>query len=188
MRRSNICGLLFCHLVVIFSLCPALFEILIAQQQQQQQHVSNARHSHCEFGTLFLFSCSFVSFQASRRLLKEGKQKRLFTPLLSRRDLEGGSVLSTAILFKRAVIHTSPPPIGSGLCLCARPERERGETAESSPGSRVEMEMAHFNSVCSLYRGQPGAAVTCERSRLGTPSQGLAEGCNPITLHGSFEL
>lgn len=82
-------------------------------------HISNARHSYCEFGTLFLFSCSFVSFKPPRRLQKEGKQKHLFTPLLSRGDLEGGSVLSTGILFKWAMIHTSPQPIGSGLCLCA---------------------------------------------------------------------
>lgn len=66
--------------------------------------------------------------------LKEGKQKRLFTPLLSRRDLEGGSVLSTAILFKRAVIHTSLQPIGSGLCLCVHTRPEREETTRELSG------------------------------------------------------
>lgn len=33
-------------------------------------HISNTQHSYCEFGTLFLFSCSFVSFKlpvASKR-------------------------------------------------------------------------------------------------------------------------
>lgn len=46
------------------------------------------------FVSIFMFICMF---EASCRLQKESKQKHLFTPLLSRRDLEGGSALGTAI-------------------------------------------------------------------------------------------
>lgn len=48
----------------------------------------------CHFVPIFMFICVF---QAPRRPPKEGKQKHLFTLLLSRRDLEGGSVLGAAI-------------------------------------------------------------------------------------------
>lgn len=94
-------------------------------------------------------------FQASRRLRKEGKQKHLFTPLLSRGDLEGGSVLGPTIPLKWAMIHTSPQPIGSGLCLlCAsvigKKERRRRQRAPrlrggtQTRGVRAE-EIARFN-------------------------------------------
>lgn len=77
-------------------------------------------HSHCEFATLFLSSCSFVSFKLPRRPRKEGKQKHLFTPLLSRRDLEGGSVLRRSDSFLNGPRFT---PVHSQLvrgvlCLC----------------------------------------------------------------------
>lgn len=47
-----------------------------------------------------MFICAF---QAPHRPPKEGKQKHLFTPLLSRRDLEGGSVLGAVISLEMAL-------------------------------------------------------------------------------------
>lgn len=93
--RELLCSIWSYALYFMFfiPLNPGSFEIVITQSTRE-----NAQHCYCEFATLFLFSCSFVSFKPPVTPQKSGKQKRLFTPLLGRRDLEGGSELSTVLL------------------------------------------------------------------------------------------
>lgn len=128
-----------------------LFEILITQQHTYQMpSIPIVSLALCSYFHVHLCLSSFPV--ASE---KEGKQKHLFTPLLSRGDLEGGSVLGPTIPLKWAMIHTSPQPIGSGLCLlCAsvigKKERRRRQRAPrlrggtQTRGVRAE-EIARFN-------------------------------------------
>lgn len=83
------------------------------------------------FVPIFMFICVF---QAPRRPPKEGKQKHLFTPLLSRRDLEGGSVLGAAIPLEMALdshqcrgqLLLSAPPLCAIMCFCDGEDCDQG--------------------------------------------------------------
>ena len=102
-------------------------------------HTLNAQHCHCEFATLFLFSCSFVSFKPPVTPQKGGKQKRLFTPLLGWRDLEGGSVLSTVVLLNGpwfTPFRSQLVQVCIFVCICNRregSERWAFQWGQSSP-------------------------------------------------------
>lgn len=131
-------------------------------------------------------------FQAPRRPPKEGKQKHLFTPLLSRRDLEGGSVLGAMIPLEMA-LHSNRcrGQLVRGalslcviVCFCDR----RAHDAESERCKARRADMSHFQE-----RGAPlllfffsfardGCAllrVTCG-SRYCLPEAGKAG--NPVTV------
>ena len=99
------------YFLYYFYMLRLLFEILITRHTYQMPSILLwVWH----FVPIFMFICVF---QASCRLQKGSKQKHLFTPLLSRRDLERRKRIEHNGSFKRAMIHTSLQPIGSGLCL-----------------------------------------------------------------------
>lgn len=144
-------------------------------------------HSHCEFATLFLSSCSFVSFKLPRRPRKEGKQKHLFTPLLSRRDLKGGSVLRCSDSFlngpRFTPVHSQLVRGVLRLCVCVCDGKAgNGELFKASGSAnlkRFEEGELHFMIFlvmaacveCVVVHCCAAAPVTWKLAGLGTPSR-----------------
>lgn len=85
-----------CHVSWIFTGLRGarpLFGILIARHTYQIPCIPIVSFALCSHFHVHLCLSSFLSPPKGK-----GKQKHLFTPLLGRRDLEGGSILSTTIL------------------------------------------------------------------------------------------
>lgn len=170
----------------------ALFEILMTSHMYRMPP-----HSHCEFATLFLSSCSFVSFKLPHRPRKEGKQRHLFTPLLSRRDLEGGSVLRHSDSFlngpRFTPVHSQLVRGVLRLCVCVCDGKaDDGELFKASRSvnmKRFEEGELHF-IISSVMAACVECVVVLQRLSPGScPDSGntfsrAADGRNPITLHG----
>lgn len=184
---------IYCNFLTIFFMC--LYHGLLWDFNYCSMHIKCPAFLLWvwHFVPIFMFICVF---QASRHLQKEGRQKHLFTPLLSRRDLEGGSVLSTAILLNGPWFTQVHSQLVQGcvfVSICDRKEDDR--ELFGCEGSRRGVEIAHFNedelqfaafimtwsvwslwlccSVCHLWVHQPRDTFS-----------GSVEDCNPITLHG----
>lgn len=132
-------------------------------------------------------------FQAPRRPPKEGKQKHLFTPLLSRRDLEGGSVFGAAIPLEKApdslqcrgqLVHGALS-VCVIVCYCDR--RAHDGDSERSKAHRQEARSGTESSPFAIF-SLLVMVVRCCVSPVGRDGASRKRGrlVIPSLLHGYF--